>query len=124
MKKHNERVVTILTLFTSSGTLICCALPALFVTIGAGAALAGIVSSFPELVFFSKHKIWVFLISGLLICLSGYLRYRSKYLVCPVDKNQAEACSAMKKSSFYIYYFSVIIYLVGFFFAFVAPHIF
>jgi len=32
----------VISLFTASGTLICCALPALFVTIGAGAALAGL----------------------------------------------------------------------------------
>ena len=40
----------------SSGTLVCCALPALFVTVGAGAALSSLVSAVPQLVWLSENK--------------------------------------------------------------------
>ena len=48
-----------LSLFTSLGTLFCCALPSLFVVLGAGAMLAGILSSAP---FNSIIKIQSFII--------------------------------------------------------------
>ena len=49
-----------LSLFTSLGTLFCCALPALFVVLGAGAVLAGILSSAPFLIVLSKYKVLLF----------------------------------------------------------------
>ena len=57
-------------LFFSTSTLICCALPALFVFIGAGAALVGLLSSFPVLVTLSKYKMAIFLITGIILTLS------------------------------------------------------
>ena len=53
-----------LSLVTSAGTLVCCALPALLVTLGAGATLAGIVGTAPWLIALSKYKILTFGISG------------------------------------------------------------
>ena len=38
-----QTILPSLSLFTSVGTLLCCALPALLVTLGMGAALAGFV---------------------------------------------------------------------------------
>jgi hypothetical protein len=62
------RRVTWITLLTSTGTLICCALPALLVAIGAGAALAFAASAVPQLVWISEHKELVFgLASAMLI---------------------------------------------------------
>jgi len=55
MKK--SRLVDFLTLFTSASTLICCALPALLVAIGAGSVMAGLVSNVPQLIWLSKHKV-------------------------------------------------------------------
>ena len=49
--------LSLLTLFTSGGTLICCALPALLVSLGAGAVMASVVSSVPQIVWFSEHKL-------------------------------------------------------------------
>ena len=42
--RRNLGVAT-LTLLASSGTLVCCVLPAALVSLGAGAALAGLVSA-------------------------------------------------------------------------------
>jgi mercuric ion transport protein len=43
-------------LFTSLGTLLCCALPSLLVLIGLGATVASVVSAAPWLIAFSRHK--------------------------------------------------------------------
>ena len=107
-----------LSLFTSFGTLICCALPSLFVAIGAGAVLAGLISNLPFLIVFSKYKTFLFTISGSVIILSGLLLWNSRNAPCPADIKKAKACQRLRKSSLFIYFFSVVIYLIGFFFAF------
>tara|TARA_Y100001968_G_scaffold315276_1_gene341689 strand:+ start:445 stop:828 length:384 start_codon:yes stop_codon:yes gene_type:complete len=114
----------LISLFTSLGTLLCCALPALMVSIGAGAVLAGLVSNFPELIFLSKYKIYVFSIAGLLITISGYMLWVNRNAPCPIDPMAAKLCNKLRKLSIYIYCFSLIIFLTGLFFAFVAPRIF
>lgn len=113
-----------LSLFTSLSTLICCALPALLVTIGAGAALAGLVSSAPWLVALSKYKAYTFSISGLMLVAAGIMRFKAKNLACPVDPAKAKACDKLRKISSWIYYSSLAIYAIGFFFAFIAVRIF
>lgn len=113
-----------LSLFTSVGTLVCCALPALFVTLGAGAALAGLVSAVPWLVALSKYKVWTFGISGLMILLAGLMRFRARNAPCPADPVQAKACTRLRKVSGWMYWLSVAVYAVGFFFAFIAVRIF
>jgi hypothetical protein len=106
------------------GTLLCCALPALLVTLGAGAALAGLVSNAPWLVALSKHKIWVFGIAGVLIVASGVLRYINRNAPCPIDPELAKSCMRLRKMSAWLYWGSVVVYAVGFFFAFIAVHVF
>ena len=49
-----------LTLFVASGTLICCALPIILVTLGLGATVAALSSNAPFLVILTLHKVWVF----------------------------------------------------------------
>ena len=112
-----------LSLFTSLGTLFCCALPALFVVLGAGAALAGLLSNAPFLIGLSKYKILLFLISGSLMTLSGYLIWRSRNAPCPADPLKARACKRLRIASLVIYFFSVTIYAIGFFFAFIITKI-
>ena len=107
-----------LSLFTSLGTLVCCALPALFVALGAGAVLVGLLSNFPFLIILSKYKHILFLISGFLIGLSGILIWKSRNAPCPADPLKAKACALLRKISVFIYLFSIIVYLIGFFFAF------
>lgn len=113
-----------LSLFTSVGTLVCCALPALFVTLGAGAALAGLVSTAPWLVALSKYKVWTFGVSGAMIMLAGFMRWRARGAPCPIDPEQAKACSRLRRVSSWIYWLSVAVWCIGFFFAFIAVHIF
>ena len=112
------------TLCTSAGTLLCCALPALFVTLGAGAALAGVVSAVPWLVTVSQYKAWTFSVSGALILLAGILRWHARNAPCPLDAKQAAACTRLRRVSTWLYWLSVLVWCVGFFFAFVAVRLF
>ena len=58
--------LSLLSLFSSGGTLVCCALPALLVSLGAGAVMASVVSSVPQIVWFSEHKLGVFIFAGVM----------------------------------------------------------
>jgi len=123
-KLYKGTILPFVSLFTSFGTLVCCALPALLVTLGLGATLAGLVATAPWLVALSKYKIWTFSIAGLLLLLSGYAQHKSKKLPCPADPKQAKLCTRLRKVNLCIYWSSLAIYLTGFFFAFIAVHIF
>lgn len=112
-----------LSLFTSVGTLVCCALPALFVSLGLGAALAGLVTKVPQLVWLSERKAMVFGVAGLLIILAIAAQWYGNRQPCPVDLLKAKACTKAKKISQWVLVFSVGIYMVGAFFAFAAPYI-
>lgn len=111
-------------LFLSAGTLVCCALPALLVSLGMGAALAGFVGAFPQIIWLSKYKLIVFSIAALMLTLAGVMQWRARYLPCPTDPVQAKACMRLRKISWGIYGFSVVIFLIGAFFAFVAQYVF
>jgi hypothetical protein len=118
-----SKIIHTLTLMTSFSTLFCCALPALFVAIGAGATLTGIVSTIPQLIWLSKHKIILFGFSGLMLLSSGIMRYASRNAPCPMDKDLAKICMKTRKISLWIYVGSLMIYTTGFFFAFIAPRL-
>ena len=110
-----------LSLFTSGGTLICCALPALLVGLGAGAVMVSLVSSVPQIVWFSEHKLGVFIFAGVMLSISGFLQWKARSLPCPSDKALAELCHKTRVNSLRVYYFSVTVFLIGGFMAFVAP---
>ena len=82
---------SLLTLFASSSTLICCAIPALLVSLGAGAALASLVTVFPQIVWISENKEIIFLISTLLMVIGGIVQWRNRYAPCPVDPKLRQA---------------------------------
>lgn len=114
--------VPFLSLFTSMGTLVCCALPALLVTLGMGATLAGLVSAAPWLVALSEYKIALFAIAGVMLIIAAIFQYRSRFEACPADPKQAKACAQARRMSLIILVVSVVIYLIGFFFAFIAAY--
>ena len=115
------KTASVLSLFTSGSTLICCALPALLVGIGAGAAMSSLVSNVPQLVWFSEHKAGVFLFAAIMLLVSGVMQWRAKDLPCPADPMLAATCLATRKTSLRVYLFSLLIFLIGGFFAFIAP---
>lgn len=117
---YRQAFIPALSLFTSFGTLICCALPALLVTLGMGAALAGLVSAAPWLVWLSDHKKLVFAVSGVMLAASAVLQWRARYLPCPADPLKAKACARLRIFSLAVTGLSLAIYGIGFFFAFLA----
>src|SRR4029078_11817869 len=85
---RRSALLSYFSLFTSFSTLLCCALPSLLVLFGLGATVASFLSAMPSLVTLSRHKSWVFLVSGVLI--GGNLFY--VYLVGPRLQQQVGAC--------------------------------
>lgn len=115
------QAATMLSLFTSGGTLMCCALPALLVALGAGAALSSLVSAVPQLVWLSTYKVEVFAVAAIMLVLSGILQWRARTLPCPVDPVLAATCTRNRRVSLWLYLVSVVIFAIGGFFAFVLP---
>ena len=118
---RSNKLANYLTLFTSSGTIVCCEIPALLVSIGAGAALSSLITVFPQLVILSVYKIPIFIGAFMMLIISGILQYRSRNLPCPADKKQAYACMQTRKVSMIIYFTSVGIFIIGLLFAFIIP---
>lgn len=114
--------ITWLTIFTSASTLLCCALPALLVALGAGAALASLVGVFPQIVWVSEHETLVFVTAGVMLAVAGYLQYRARFLPCPADPALAAACTRQRHVSNVIYFVSLAIYVIGVGFAVLGPY--
>src|SRR5687768_16922116 len=107
------------TLLASAATLVCCVLPAVLVSLGAGAALVGLVSVFPQLVWLSERKVGVFAVAVALLAVSGVMIWRARTLPCPVDPAAARSCLRLRKISTVLYGVSLVSVAVGAWFAFV-----
>lgn len=110
-----------LTLFSSMSTLVCCALPALLVSLGMGAVLAGLASNVPGLIWVSENKTTVFAVAGGLLLFNGLLLWRNRNAPCPIDPSLRDACLRGRKFSSWTYFVSLAVFLSGFFFAYLAP---
>ncbi|MCC6138705.1 MAG: hypothetical protein IT287_08725 [Bdellovibrionaceae bacterium] len=110
-----------LSLFTSFGTLLCCALPSLLVVLGMGATVAGLVGAFPQIVILSEYKKLVFGVSGFLIATSLVWLYSQRNAPCPIDPHQARSCAVARKWSLGITIFSAVFWSIGFAAAFILP---
>jgi hypothetical protein len=108
-------------LFASSSTLVCCALPALLVGLGAGAALSSLVAVVPQIVWLSEYKEALFAVATLLMAGSGALQWRNRSAPCPTDPALRNACLRTRQTSWRVYLASVALLLVGGWFAFVQP---
>jgi mercuric ion transport protein len=116
----SSAVLSYFSLFTSVGTLLCCALPSLLVLAGLGASVASTLSALPWLVTLSRHKHWTFSISGTLIALSFvnmyYLAPRFRARAC--DPENPAACDNASDLARTLLWISAAIYTVGFFAAY------
>jgi len=121
IRTEANTAVSVASIFTSASTLVCCALPALLVALGAGATLASLVRVFPQLVWLSEHKIEVFAAAAIMLALAGTLQWRARYAPCPLDPVLRDACLRTRGAARSVYFASVAIFLAGAFFAFVAP---
>jgi hypothetical protein len=106
-------------LFTSLGTLLCCALPSLLVLLGFGASVGSLLTSLPWLVTLSHNKKWTFAISGIFIALS----FVNMYYLAPrraqaCTRDSPSACAEASRFSTFLLWTSAVIYAVGFFVAY------
>lgn len=108
-----------LTLFTTTGTLVCCALPIALVTLGLGATVASLVGALPFLVTLSKYKILIFILSGVLLTLAGTMIYRPGRS-CPTAPDLGAACTRSHLWNRRIFWFSMLLWGIGFCAAFLA----
>ncbi|MBL4865875.1 MAG: hypothetical protein JKY67_05820 [Pseudomonadales bacterium] len=111
--------LTWLALFTTTGTLVCCALPITLVALGMGATMISLLNSFPFLITLSEHKLWVFMISGGLLFLSTWLLYRPGRS-CPSDPALREQCNKAQRWNRRVLLGTVFLWGIGFFAAFLA----
>jgi hypothetical protein len=118
---EQSKLASALSLFTSGSTLVCCALPALLVALGAGAALSSLISAVPQLVWLSEHKTSIFLAATAMLAWSGFMQWRARTLPCPADPALAAVCTRTRKLSLWTYFLSLVIYLIGGIFAFMVP---
>jgi hypothetical protein len=108
-------------LLASSATLVCCVLPAVLVALGAGAALAGLVTAVPQLVWLTEHKPLVFGSAAAMLAVSGAALWYGRNLPCPTDPGAARACQRLRRISVVLYGLAVASFASGFAFAFVLP---
>jgi hypothetical protein len=106
-------------LLASSATLVCCVLPAVLVALGAGAALAGLVTAVPQLIWLSEHKSLVFGVAGGLLAISGIALWAGRRAPCPADPALARSCRRLRRISGVLYAAALISFLLGATFAFV-----
>ncbi|HEX2858854.1 MAG TPA: hypothetical protein VHP58_01455 [Alphaproteobacteria bacterium] len=118
-----DTVMPMLGLFSSLGTLVCCVLPLVFVSLGMGAALVGLVSAAPWLVWLSAHKVWVFVLSALMLSLSWFAVWRQRYVPCPSDRRLALACQRLRTFSWWMVGIATGLYVLGFTVAIILPKI-
>jgi hypothetical protein len=110
-------------LLASSATLVCCVLPAVLVSLGAGAALVGLVTAFPQLIWLSEHKGLVFGLAGFLLAGAGAVLWWARRLPCPADPAAARQCMRLRAISYWLYGTAAALYALGVVFAFVLPRL-
>lgn len=116
-RPHASAAIGVLSLFTSCGTLVCCALPSLLVLLGLGATVASLVSGAPWLVALSRQKDWVFAGSGTLLALNvAYVYAFAPGLrgeqACSAD--ETTACGTAGRLSRAVLWVSAALYAIGF----------
>lgn len=116
-----QGIINFFALFTSTGTLLCCALPSLLVALGAGAVVASLwtLRDASWLIGLSHYKLYLFIFAGLMIALNFVLVYRPRSrAACTVGGG--EACAQASKVNKVVLWLSAAIYAVGVFGAYLV----
>ena len=120
-RSRRSSLLNYFSLFSSFSTLLCCALPSVLVLLGLGTTVASVLSAAPWLVSLSRHKIWTFSISGVLIGLSFVVTY----WIAPrlregesCDASDPVACGEASRMSKVLLWISAVIWMAGFFVAY------
>jgi len=120
-KFRENKLISYFSLFTSFGTLLCCAIPSTLVLLGFGASLAGFLGEFPQLIWLSDNKGIVFGLSFFMLGVSFLGQKYAASKTCPIDKK--DDCNSTKGWSRAVFYTTFVINIIGAFYAFVLPKI-
>lgn len=116
-----ETAAPTLALVTSLSTLVCCTLPAVFITLGMGAALSSLTANIPQLIWLSERKPLVFGGSLVLLCLAALVRYLTRNMPCPADPAAAKSCARLRRVGGWVLYAGFGVWAIGAFSAFILP---
>jgi hypothetical protein len=116
-------ILSAATLLSSTGTLLCCVLPAILVALGAGATLAGLVTAIPQLVWLSEQKPVVFGVAFALLIASGGATWYSRTMPCPTDPVAAQSCERLRRINLALYGIALVSFVLGLTFAFILPRL-
>ena len=105
-----------ITLFTTSSTLLCCALPILLVSLGLGSVVASMNYNIPGMFWLAQHKYWTLVLSALMLSFLAWMIWRPNQS-CPSDPELAQHCETSKMWNKRIFLVSVIIWSIGVFFS-------
>jgi len=119
----DDKTTNFISLFASSSTLICCALPAIFVVLGAGTSFASLITVFPFLITLSQYKLYITLFALIMLALAGYINYKTFYMPCPADPELGKLCMKTRKRSRYIYYLSLLLFIFATIFTYIIPRL-
>lgn len=112
-----EKLIAFFSLFGSTATLLCCALPAAIAGIAGGAAVASLISTFPWLIPLSQHKERLFLGAGILILFTGIITFKPKGKVaCSITGGKG--CEAASKFQRVMVWSAVALWGIGLFTAY------
>lgn len=117
------RLIQALSLLFTSGTLVCCVLPATLVLLGAGSVMASLVSTVPSLVLLSANKPLVFGVAGggLLVAGVSLWRQASSSSSCPIDPDRRRACLRLQRQARVLFSVSLLGYGVALVVTFLLP---
>ncbi|MDE3036949.1 MAG: hypothetical protein KGJ21_00630 [Pseudomonadota bacterium] len=102
-------------LFTSAGTLLCCALPIVLMSLGLGAAAAALYANLPFLSVVGAYRAWINVGSAILLAIAGWLLYRPGH-ACPADPALAVRCKASRRWNLFFFWQALGIWVFGVFF--------
>lgn len=120
----NNHFVNFFALLTSMSTLLCCALPALLVSLGLGATMVSLTSAFPQIIWLGEHKVMLFSGSFVILVIASFLAYQNRNAPCPIDPALRDACIRGRKWTKFALILSWIILTIGFFFSYLAIYFF
>jgi len=109
----NSLLFSAFALLASSGTLVCCALPIILVSLGLGSVMVALNLELPFLSNLTQYKLWVFLISGGLLLVSAWQLHATRTF-CPADPQLEASCKRIKKWSVRLFIGAVLLWIIGF----------
>lgn len=116
--KNKDGLFSFLALFCSFSTLFCCALPIIFISIGAGAAFASLSAKLPFVSFLGEYALSLFILSFIFLLIAGYFVFMRPQS-CPTNKKLTAICKKSKKIAKIVFFIACLILVTSFFFKYI-----